>query len=264
MKNYFFIQNAIFLIKISILPIIILSYYIIIILFFNYKKNDFLKFDDFTSLIFQTYMTSLSSFSKIKNQTINFTNFILEKNKKLNLLKKGDESITFNNEIFTQENYTLLENKKYYFEIPNEEEITIKKLDNLMTSFSTNTDLSKNNSKTLFIKLYNGNACEILFLIYYYNETQYNICLNFWSSFLIQGIEQSLIQLEIAIFNIIDIMKEVNNLTEVYNNLKIIENIYSYCDDFILNYLYFSFRETFFILRDFEKGKINDSTFKLI
>ena len=264
MKNYFFIENTMFLFKICILPIIVLSYYIIIYLFFDYKKKDFLKFDDFVSSILEIYLTTLSSFLKIKNQTINFTNFILEKNKQLISLNTYYESVTFNNEIFTQENYTLLENAKYYFEIPKEEELTIKKLNNLIVSYSSKTDLTKNNSKSILVKLYNGNACDILFHLFYKNETKYDICLKFWSSFLIQGIDQSLTQLEIAINHIIDLFKEINNSSEVLSNLKKIENTYSYCDDFILNYLYFSFRETFFILLDFEKEKKNNSTFKII
>jgi hypothetical protein len=217
------------------------------------KKNNFLNFDNFKSSLLGIIVSSFSSFSKIKNQVIYFLNFTQEKNEKLNLLNSSNISITFNNEIYTQNNYTILENKKFNFEIPKDNELEIKKFNNLITSYLNNLDTSKNNTILLLINLYNNNACEILFHLYYYNETKYNNCLFFWSSFVTQGIEQSLIQLEIEIFHIIDVFVEINNSNEVLNNLEIIKKTYSNCDDFILNYLYLSFRETQFILRDLEK-----------
>ena len=125
MKRYFFIHNIIFAVKIIIVSIIIISYYIIMYLLYEKKKKKFLEFDDFKSTLLEIIVSSFISFSKIKNQTIYFFSFIQEKKEKLNQINSGNSPITFNNEIYTQENYTLLENKKYYFEIPDEKEIEI-------------------------------------------------------------------------------------------------------------------------------------------
>ena len=230
------------------------------------KKNNFLNFDNFKSSLLGIIVSSFSSFSKIKNQVIYFLNFTQEKNEKLNLLNSSNISITFNNEIYTQNNYTILENKKFNFEIPKDNELEIKKFNNLITSYLNNLDTSKNNTILLLVNLYNNNACEILFHLYYYNEIKYNNCLFFWSSFVTQGIEQSLIQLEIEIFHIIDVFVEINRSNEVLNNLEIIKKTYSNCDDFILNYLLLAYRESQFILKDLEKEKLDNIyfSFKII
>ena len=266
MKRYFFIYNTIFAIEIFLVSIIILSYYIIMHFIYEDKKNNFLNFDNFKSSLLGIIVSSFSSFSKIKNQVIYFLNFTQEKNEKLNLLNSSNISITFNNEIYTQNNYTILENKKFNFEIPKDNELEIKKFNNLITSYLNNLDNSKNNTILLLVNLYNNNACEILFHLYYYNETKYNNCLFFWSSFVTQGIEQSLIQLEIEIFHIIDVFVEINNSNEVLNNLEIIKKTYSNCDDFILNYLLLAYRESQFILKDLEKEKLDNIyfSFKII
>ena len=266
MKRYFFIHNIIFAVKIIIVSIIIISYYIIMYLLYEKKKKKFLEFDDFKSTLLEIIVSSFISFSKIKNQTIYFFSFIQEKKEKLNQINSGNSPITFNNEIYTQENYTLLENKKYYFEIPDEKEIEIKKFNNLLRPYSSNLDTSKNNNNLLLITLYNNNACEIIFHLFYYNETKYDICLNFWSSFITQGIEQSLIQLEIEISHIIDIFIDINKSNEVLSDLRIIEKSFSNCDDFILNYLLLSYRETQFILKNLEKGKLDNiyHSFKIV
>ncbi len=255
MNNYFFIYNIGFILKLMTISILILFYYLIIYLYNGNRKNYLLQFDDFMSSIFEIYISTFSSFGIIKNQSIYFTNFIIEKNEKINQLNSNYELVTFNDEIYTKENLTLLQNQKYYFEIPNEEKISIKKLSNIISLFSINVDMTKNNSYSLLIKLFHGNACDVLFHLFFYNEPKFNTCIEFWSTIVTKGIENCFIQLEIEIYNIIDTFKYINNNNEQLNNLKDIENFYSNCDDFILNYLYLSFRQTQFIFRDLEKDK---------
>ena len=125
--NYFFIYNLRFILKILTMLIIIMFYYIIIDIYNKNRRKNILKFDDFITSLFDIFLNSFFSFGIIKNQTIYFTDFIIEKNEKINQLNSNYESITFNNEIYTKDNLTLLQNKKYYFEIPNEEIIKIKK-----------------------------------------------------------------------------------------------------------------------------------------
>ena len=48
--------------------------------------------------------------------------------------------------------------------------------------------------------------------------------------------------------------------------MRIIEKSFSNCDDFILNYLLLSYRETQFILKNLEKGKLDNiyHSFKIV
>ena len=209
--NYFFIYNLRFILKILTMLIIIMFYYIIIDIYNKNRRKNILKFDDFITSLFDIFLNSFSSFGIIKNQTIYFTDFIIEKNEKINQLNSNYESITFNNEIYTKDNLTLLQNKKYYFEIPNEEIIKIKKIDNIISLFAINIDMTKNNSYSLLIKLFNGNSCDVLFHLFFYNEQKYNICIEFWSTFVTKGLENCFVQLEIEIYKIIDEFKYINN-----------------------------------------------------
>ena len=178
--------------------IIIMFYYIIIDIYNKNRRKNILKFDDFITSLFDIFLNSFSSFGIIKNQTIYFTDFIIEKNEKINQLNSNYESITFNNEIYTKDNLTLLQNKKYYFEIPNEEIIKIKKIDNIISLFAINIDMTKNNSYSLLIKLFNGNSCDVLFHLFFYNEQKYNICIEFWSTFVTKGLKKIIVILYIS------------------------------------------------------------------
>ena len=256
MIKYFFIYNIGFLIKIMSISILLLFYYLIIYIYNENRTNNLLKFDHFMSSVFEVYISTFSSFEIIKTQSINFTDFIIDKNEKINQLNSNYELVSFNNEIYTKENLTLLQNQKYYFEIPNEEQISVKKLNEIISLFSIDIDMTKNNSYSLLIKLFHGNACDVLFHLFFHNEPKYNICVEFWSNFVTKGLENCFIQLEIEFYNIIDKFKYINNNNvQNINNLKDFENLYSNCDDFILNYLYLSYRETQFIFRDLEKDK---------
>ena len=257
MKNHFFTYNIIFSLNICSLSILMMTYYIFVYSLYEKQKENFFQFDDFMCSVEGIYPQTYLAFATLKNQTLHFTNFIITKNKKLEELNSGIESITFQNKIYTKDNSSLLENEKYIFEIPNENERIISKLGNLITSLTSNIDTSNNNSKTILIKLYNGDACDILFNIYFIDNIKYYKCINFWSSFISQGIEQCLAQLEIEMLNIISYLKYLNNSTESYNNLMILENIFADCEEFIMVYFYYSYKVTQLILIDLENDKSN-------
>ena len=105
------------------------------------------------------------------------------------------------------------------------------------------------------VNLFNGNACEILYKVYFIDDDKYNKCLIFWSSFVTQGIEQCLSQLEIEMLNIVSYFNYLNNFTEVYNNLHILEKNFSNCEEFIMIYLFYAYKVTQLVLTDLKNEK---------
>ena len=250
-KKYFLNYNILFSFNISFLCLIIMGYYALIYILYYYRRKHFFELDDFMASVEAIYPSLNIVFLKIKKETNYFTNFIIEKNQKLKELNSKD-SITFQNIIYTKENYTLLENKKYVFNIPDDSQIEILKLGTLITSYTANTDISVNNSKTVLANLYNGNACDVIYKIYYVNNEKNNECLEFWSSFVSQGIEQCLSQIEIEILNIIEFFKKANNSDEVLSNLTYLETIISNCEEFIIYYFYYAYQITILLFIDLE------------
>ena len=255
MSHYFLIYNILYSLQICTLCLLIMSYYILVILLYEYRKNNFIVFDDYCNSIASIFSNTYIAYQTLKNQTIYFTSFMIEKNKTLNELDSGNEYSLFFNEVYSKENYTLLKNQNYIFEIPDEKDTTIEKLGTLITLFTSNVDLSVNNSKVVMVNLYNGNACEILYKVYFIDDDKYNKCLKFWSSIVTQGIEQCLSQLELEMINIISYFNYLNNSTEVYNNLHILENSFSNCEEFIIIYLFYAYKVTQLVLEDLKNDK---------
>ena len=222
-------------------------YYPIIFLLYNIRRERFFKYDDFMSSCEGIFVDAYEAFGTLKNQTIFFANYIIERNKKINELNNNISIVEFKGINYTKDNITELKKKKFIFEIPEESERTVTKFGNLITEFTANTDITKNSTETVLVKLYNGNACEVLFHLYEIDEEKYEACLNFWSSIVTQGIEQCLTQLEVEMTNIISLFIEINNSNEIFNNLQILEHSFTECEEFITNYLFYAYKETIII-----------------
>ena len=247
MRRYFFLYNFFFSIKICGICVIIMIYYPIIFLLYNIRRERFFKYDDFMSSCEGIFVDAYEAFGTLKNQTIFFANYIIERNKKINELNNNISIVEFKGINYTKDNITELKKKKFIFEIPEESERTVTKFGNLITEFTANTDITKNSTETVLVKLYNGNACEVLFHLYEIDEEKYEACLNFWSSIVTQGIEQCLTQLEVEMTNIISLFIEINNSNEIFNNLQILEHSFTECEEFITNYLFYAYKETIII-----------------
>ena len=194
MRSYFFLYNLFFSIKICGVCLIIMIYYPIIYILYEYRRERFFEYDDFMSSCEGIFVDAYEAFGTLKNQTIFFANYIIERNKKIEELNNGKSEIEFKGEKYTNENITELRKKRFKFEIPDEKSRTVTKLGNLVTTFTANTDISINSTETVLVTLYNGNACEVLFHLYEHDEDKYQKCLTFWYSIVTQGIEQCLTQ----------------------------------------------------------------------
>ena len=257
MKNHFFIYNSLFSINICVLCFIIMSYYMLVYLLYIYRKNSYFIYDDFMASVEGIYLKAYLAFSILKNQTNHYTDFEILKNISLYQLNNNYSSVTFLNEIYTKDNYTILENQKYIFYIPNENERKITKLGTLITSYTTNVDISVNSTKTVLVNLYNGNACDVLFNIYYINSKKYYECIIFWSGFITQGIEQCIAELDIEILNIVTIFELINNRHNVLENYNILDTLYNNCELFIINYFYYAYKITQILFIDLEEDIID-------
>ena len=256
MRRYFFVYNFFFSIKIGIICVIIMIYYPIIYLLYEYRRERFFEYDDFMSSCEGIYVDAYEAFGTLKNQTVYFANYIIERNEKIKELNDNISSIVeFKGINYTKNNITELEKKKFIFEIPEESNRTISKLGNLVTAFTANTDITKNSTETVLVKLYNGNACKVLFQLYEYDDEKYETCLNFWTSMVTQGIEQCLTHLEVEMSNIVTLFQEINNSTEIFNDLEILENPFTKCEEFITNYFFYAYKETIVIFIALEKVK---------
>jgi hypothetical protein len=193
------------------------------------------------------FVDAYEAFGTLKNQTIFFANYIIERNKKIEELNNGKSEIEFKGEKYTNENITELRKKRFKFEIPDEKSRTVTKLGNLVTTFTANTDISINSTETVLVTLYNGNACEVLFHLYEHDENKYQKCLNFWSSIVTQGIEQCLTQLDIEMSTIIKFFQYINDSPEIIDDLEILEQSFGDCEEFITNYFFYAYKETIVI-----------------
>ena len=255
MRRYFFVYNFFFSIKICVICVIIMIYYPIIYLLYEYRRERFFEYDDFMSSCEGIFVDAYEAFGTLKNQTVFFANYIIERNEKIKELNNNISVVEFKGINYTKNNITELEKKKFIFEIPEESTRTVTKLGNLVTAFTANTDITKNSTETVLVSLYNGNACKVLFQLYEYDDEKYETCLNFWSSIVTQGIEQCLTQLEVEMSNIVTLFLEINNSTEIFNNLEILEGPFTRCEEFITNYFFYAYKETIVIFVALEKVK---------
>ena len=203
------------------------------------------------------FVDAYEAFGTLKNQTIFFANYIIERNKKIEELNNGISEIEFKGEKYTNENITELRKKRFKFEIPDEKSRTVTKLGNLVTTFTANTDISINSTETVLVTLYNGNACEVLFHLYENDENKYQKCLTFWSSIVTQGIEQCLTQLDIEMSTIVKFFQYINDSPEIIDDLEILEQSFGDCEEFITNYFFYAYKETIVIFIALEYVRSN-------
>ena len=209
MKQYFLFDNLLLLLKIMLLLILSISYYIIFIIFYPKQLNKFLNFDDIADKIKSIFIDSSTIILKIKKEIINYTNFEIEKRAIINeFLNNKVTEYSFNDNIYTTENYTLINNLHYFIKIPTRKEIEIPSFDNHLIKFVGNKSQRKKKCYENLYNLYYGNFCE---QISREGEKLFLICKSYWSSILLKGFEQGIIQLGISLGTFLDDLQDLNN-----------------------------------------------------
>ena len=221
MSNYFFKINCFFAIKIILSFLILVIYFIITILLFSNYKSNFSEFDHSIVEINSIYMNIFETFLGFKQQVEKFFN------------SSNQEEIT----------------------IPNDADLSQPKLGNTLFDIIHNSIYNKEYLEKLRI-LYNENACDIL------NKDVENdkYCETLFSSVLVKGLDQVIVQMSIIINNCIDdltTLKATKNLTEFYS----IKNYYYNYEILVGYYIFNSFlitRDIFAVFREDEKKYITN------
>ena len=209
MKQYFFFDNLFLLFKIMILLILSISYYIVFILFYPNQLNRFLDFDDISDKIKGIFIDTSTIILKIKKEIINYTNYEIAKEKIINkFINNTITEITFDDNFYTTENYTLLNNLHYTINIPDRKDIEIPSFDNNLIKFVGNKSQRKKQCYQNLYDLYYGNFCD---QISSEGEKLHLICKSYWSSILLKGFEQGIIQLGISLGSFLDDLHDLNN-----------------------------------------------------
>jgi hypothetical protein len=80
-------------------------------------------------------------------------------------------------------------------------------------------------------KLFYDNICDLLFSE---DELNYNICYTLWDGILTQGIEQSIIQFGIEIYNVLEDLNNINSGKLTINSIFNINGSLGICEIFII------------------------------
>ncbi len=262
MLQYFIQYNLLFLFKIMIFNIILISYYILVFPFYIKKKNDFLNYDIITDSIEGVFVECNYVYILLKNEIINFINFNSYKQKLIKSLNsKTNSSVIFQNNIYEMSNISDLINLNYSFNLPSREKISINKIGSLLSILFDGVNINKGSYKELY-EIFYGDAC----IKVNRTEYEYDNCLLVWSGILSKGLDQTLTQFEIELYSALD------ELTKVANNEADIKNLFNYPNSFsilevFLDYFFLnSFTVVDNLLQVVRKDKINNINlnFKII
>lgn len=226
MKLYFSKSNIFFGIRMLIIMLSSLIYYIISMIMKNSNKSSYLNFDTVCDSIFQVYKDSLDISLKIKRQLEIYENSLI--------------------------NCTTIGNFEK-MEILKLSDIHTPVIENSVFQITESSDF-KDSTLEKFQTLFNKNSCKILS----YEPNEYEICENFWSGVLLRGMEQAIIHMGVIIVNILD---EINNLNDIKNNKTLndltTDSSFIEYEQFLEFFLLRAYNETTLILSDLRKQKIN-------
>ena len=203
MSNYFLRFNFLFTIKLAVSFLIFIIYFIITILLYSNYQKNFNNFDNSLIEVNKIYLN-------IFNTLLNFKKII---------------------EKFTYQNETDIT-------IPNDTELTQPKLGNTLFDILHNSKYSTEYLDTIK-NLYNENACEVLNK----NIDNDTYCETLFSSVLLKGLDQVIVQMSIIINNCIDdltMLKKTKNLKDFYS----IDNYYYKYEILVGYYIFNSFLVT--------------------
>ena len=227
MTTFFAKINIFFIVKIILVIVVSLSYYLLVTLMKIKHKNDYLFFDNINSSIIGVYKDSFDIFLRLKRELDLYERNLL--------------------------NCKTMGNTMYKIEIPNINSIETPKLGNLIMKITRYSSFDKD-TLDRFNLLYSNNACESLFD----SSSDMNYCKIFWSGVLLKGMEQSITQMGVVIGTVLDELASLNDL----NNTKMLYNLldhssYIIYEQFIEYYLLKSYNETNYIFRDLREETIN-------
>ena len=226
MKSYFSRSNLFFGLKIILIIISSMLYYIISIILRSTNKINYVNFDTIVDSIFSVYKDSFDILLKLKYQ--------------LEIYESNLINCT-----------TIGEFER--MQLPKVSNLTSKTLGNIILQISDNSGLQKSTLQE-FMQLFNENSCLFLSI----NSDEYKLCENFWAGVLLRGIEQALIHMGVIISNVLDelqIINDAKNGKTLFNLMN--ESSYAEYEHFIDLYLLRAFNKTKYIIKDLRTQKLS-------
>ena len=191
-KSYFIRINFFFEIKLLIIIIIYLSYYILSILFGKTKKNEFIDFDSINDSMIGVFKESYDIFISFKRQ-----------------LQLYEENLT-NCKISMNNNKEI-----YKIKIPSIFDIKTPNFGNAIMKITSGLDDASEALSNL-TEIFSGDACKFLTN----NQKSYELCGNFfWNGILLKGIEQTVVKMGDLIKTIIEELDSINNGGKSFNEI---------------------------------------------
>ena len=270
MSKFFLKYNLFFTFKVMIVLLLAVTYYIVITLIENQKKNDYLSFDSTTNAIEEVYKGSFDAFLRLKTELAKYenayydaclgTNSTTEEEQPKQEPTNPDEELEQQQDGTTEE---CVNNITITMDIPSNNDITTPKLGNLLMPLVNDLD-GASSATTELNNLYNSDACLVLF------ETDtsddYKNCSKFWSSILIKGMEQSITQMSVVINTVIDELNSLQNKGKTFSDILNTTSAFSQYELFVEYYLFKSYMKTVELFELLKEAKVDSiyNTFQLI
>ena len=226
MISFFRKNNILFLIKVILILILSLAYYINFSFISKKYGNDLINFDFLHDSLNKVYSDSFEIFISLKRELDYYESNLIN--------------------CKTMGNFQPMNIKKV-------SDLKIPKFGNLIMQITSNSGIKKETLER-FNSLYSKNACKEIM------EYSYEIvyCEKFWSGVLSKGMEQAITQMGVAIGTVLDEIQSINNAS---NNRKLFDlmNQSSFIEyeQFNEYYLFKAYNKTGNIFADFRSEKLN-------
>ncbi len=253
MISYFFRNNLLLGIELGLILIIYMTYYILINLIYNQKRDNFFEFDDIINNLEGIYKTCFDIYVNIKYEALNYIIFISNQTEAISKLENGENEVEFQGVKYTDVN--KLKSLYYNINIP---DVSFNKIGNILLTIMSEANNNYNSIddadySTQMKQLYQGNICEVL---YKKTDEIYEHCCSFWSSILTQGMEQAFNQLSVELNALQNELKACNKLEKSFLNVMqsvdfaLLEYYYTY-------YFMDAYLKTKSLLKELRKNKVN-------
>lgn len=239
--KYFLKLNIFFIIKVLLILLITMTYYLTTTIIDSSQLDKILFLDNLFTDISSEYSLAFSNYIFVKTELYNY--LMLENEKKLKMQQL----------IFNSASNVNFQGKDYSDQISLSAASTYTlNISSKSASMYVNTQLNALINSELLIgssnadklnTLYNINACDVLF-----NSTSeqndYLLCSTFWSNILSKGMDQSLTQMVTAVTSIKDDFYMVNNKKKDINQILVPDSNFNLYEQFVSNYLFKAYKIT--------------------
>ena len=259
MALFFFKWNLFFTLKIIIILIISVSYYLVSMIIESNNKSNYLDFDQTTDSIEGIYKTSFDLYLSLKTEMEKFEeqmrlqidaiyDFADGNINKYTYYLNGIEHICTDDNSSCRDSNTseaikcvndIHCNKKtesynnlcdafhcinnmpnIEMNIPTNEQLTTPKMGNLLMPLVSAVNDDSTDTEKKLNQLYNDNACSILLTGISQDSTVYRYCVGFWSNILVKGMEQAITQMGVSVASVTDELNSLNDLSKNSNSTK--------------------------------------------